>query len=34
VSQFVMHQFPTFISFDFHYTFVYFNRIAKLSNFF
>jgi hypothetical protein len=34
VSQFVMYQFATFIRFNFHYTSVYFNRIAKLSNFF
>ena len=34
VFQFVIHQFATFIRFDFHYTSVYFNRIAKLSNFF
>ena len=34
VSQFVIHQYATFIRFDFHYTYVYFNRIAKLSNFF
>ena len=34
VCQFVMHQFATFIRFNFHYTSVYFNRIAKLSNFF
>jgi hypothetical protein len=34
VSQFVIHQYATFFRFDFHYTSVYFNRIAKLSNFF